>query len=244
MKEMAILLSNLSHELRTPLTSIKAYAEILLEEETKEKNKEFLQIVSDEANRLNSLIENFISFAKMELKGFNLKKEAVVVSRLMNEIIPSCRNKACLIPTKIEKMAQGKDILISCEMPDNDLTIFVDYSRIKEAIEHICENAIKFTPKNGKIMISVKTNPENEVTSLAVVEIRIQDTGIGIDPVNHERIFEPFYQVDSSFTRSADGMGMGLSLVKGIIEGHGGEIFVESCLAKGSTFVITLPVQA
>ncbi|MFH1097524.1 MAG: ATP-binding protein [Candidatus Desantisbacteria bacterium] len=238
----ATLLSNLSHELRTPLTSIKAYTEILLEEETKEKNKEFLQIVYDESNRLNDLIDNFINFAKMELKTLNLKKESIVVSRLIDELIPSCSGKTGLSPTKIEKLAHEKNILLSCEIPDNDLTIFIDYTRVKEAIEHILSNAIKFTHKNGKIMVFVKKCPKNEVTPLAVVEIRIQDTGIGIDPANHMRIFEPFYQVDSSSTRSADGIGMGLALARGIIEGHGGEIFVESRLDKGSTFVIILPV--
>lgn len=231
----ATLLSNLSHELRTPLTSIKAYTEILLEEETREKNKEFLQIVSDEADKLNDLIDNFINFAKMELKTLTLKKESIVISRLMDELIPSCRDKACLIHSKIEKLAQEKNILLSCEMPDNDLTVFIDYFQVKEAVKHICENAIRFTHQNGKIIISAKKYSGN-------VELRISDTGIGIDPANHQKIFEPFYQVDSSATRIADGMGMGLALAKGIIEGHGGEIFVESHLGKGSTFVITLPV--
>jgi len=244
------LLSNLSHELRTPLTSIKAYTEILLEEETKEKSKEFLQIVSDEADRLNSLIDNFISFAKMEFKTLNLRKETVNVSRLIDKLIPSCSDKglsqnkaATECNSYIEKLAKEKDILLSCEIPDNDLTVFIDYHQVKKAIEHICENAIKFTHQNGKIMVSAKKHFENGAAPLPVVEIRVTDTGIGIDPANHTRIFEPFYQVDSSATRSADGMGMGLALARGIIEGHGGEIFVESRLDKGSTFVITLPAE-
>ncbi|MBU1752634.1 HAMP domain-containing histidine kinase, partial [bacterium] len=218
-----------------------AYTEILLEEEVKEKNRDFLQIIYEESNRLNSLIEKLISFAKMDLKNFNLKKESVGVLRLLEglvntEIQGHKDTEQGQDMTEIERLAQKKNILLSCEVADKEMAIFGDYRQLKKVIEDILENAIKFTPNDGRIMVSIKSEP-------GIVEIRVTDTGIGIDPVNHSKIFEPFYQVDSSTTRSTGGLGMGLAVAKDLIEAHGGDISVESHLGKGSTFIITLPVQ-
>ncbi|MDI6781821.1 MAG: ATP-binding protein [bacterium] len=235
----ATLLSIFSHELRTPLTSIKAYTEILMDEVVKERNKEFLQVISDETDRLDMLIESFICFSKMELKNFNLKKESINISRLMDGLINAeelRRDKAGVFFDRIKKLAKQKNILLYCETTAEEITVFGDYSQIKKAIECILDNAIKFTPEDGRVTVSVKPGVE-------CVDIRVSDTGIGIDPANHMRIFEPFYQVDPSTTRNTGGVGMGLTVAKGIIEAHGGEISVESRLEKGSTFIVTIPVE-
>ena len=233
------LLSIFSHELRTPLTSIKAYTEILLDEADKKRDKEFLNVICDEADKLDMLIKNFIDFSKIELKNFTLKKESINVSRLLDGLIDieePRQDKAGMFFDRIKKLAKERNILLSCEAVDKEMTILGDYSQIKKAVECILDNAIKFTPEHGRVTLSVKPGIE-------CVEIRVTDSGIGIDSANHTKIFEPFYQVDSSNTRSTGGMGMGLSIAKGIIEAHGGEISVESCLGKGSAFVITLPVE-
>lgn len=233
------LLSIFSHELRTPLTSIKAYTEILMDEAIKERDKEFLQVISEEADRLDVLIESFISFAKIELKNFYLKKELIGVLRLMDGLINAeaqSMDKKEVFFAKVKRLAEKKNILISCEIANKGITVFGDCSQLKKAIEGILDNAVKFTPEHGKIAISVKQKNES-------VEIRISDTGIGIDPINHKKIFEPFYQANPSTTRNVGGVGMGLTVAKGIIEAHGGEISVESCLGKGSTFVITMFAQ-
>jgi signal transduction histidine kinase len=233
----ATLLSIFSHELRTPLTSIKAYTEILIDEVTQEKDKEFLQVISNEADRLDVLIENFIDFAKIELKSFSLKKKSINVLRLLDELMNiEEQAKTGMFFDKIKNWAKAKNILLSCEVADKEITVFGDHSQLKKAIGYIIGNAVKFTPEDGKIVVSVKPG-------LKDVEIRVSDTGIGISSANYEKIFEPFYQIDPSTTRSIGGVGMGLAVAKGIIEAHGGEIYVESCLGKGSTFIITIPVQ-
>ncbi len=235
----ATLLSIFSHELRTPLTSIKAYTEILIDEVSKERDKDFLQVIADEADRLDMLIESFIGFAKIELKNFNLKKESISISRLIDGLINAeelRRDKTGVFFDRIKKLAQKKNIFLFCETSAEEITVFGDPSQLKKAIEYMLDNAIKFTPENGKITISVKQGVDD-------IEIRVSDTGIGIDPANHTRIFEPFYQVDPSATRSTGGVGMGLAVAKGIIEAHGGEISVESRLDEGSTFVVKIPVE-
>jgi two-component system phosphate regulon sensor histidine kinase PhoR len=232
----ANLLSILSHELKTPLTSIKAYSEILLDEKPEEIKKEFLQIIHDEAGKLSSMMENFINFSKIELNVLNLKKSFVDISKIIERILPSSDS---IPPTHpIIKLANDKNVSISCEIKDDIPPLFVDYHKIKEAIGYILENAVKFSHKNGKVKIKVEKSQDDEIPT---VKIEISDTGIGIDPMSLERIFEPFYQVDISSTRTAGGIGMGLTLAKGIIESHGGEITVESQVNEGSTFTISLP---
>ncbi len=229
----ANFLSLVTHELRTPLTSIKAYAETLLDGVSNpEEEKEFLEVIDAESDILTREINEMLMFTELDVKRIPLKKRMINLSQLVAELIDSTKS---VKETMLEKMADEKKIKVSIDI-EQDLPNFrADYTKIKTAIEQLIENAIKFTKPGGKVTVSAERIDDK-------IKIWVTDTGIGIPKDKISSVFTQFYQIEEPMTKETKGIGLGLSLVKHIIETHGGDIGVESELGKGSSFFFTLPI--
>lgn len=221
------LVANVSHELRTPLTSIKAYAETLMDiagTDEVDTQKEFLNIICQESDRLTSLISNLLDLSRLESGDFKLNKTPANII----EIVKKC---AMLL----KEHAAQKNVSIVLELPAQAQSINIDISKFEQVLINLISNSIKYNkPEDGKVFVTLKDTQNN-------FEITIKDTGIGIPEEALDKIFEKFYRVDTSLTYQVSGTGLGLAIVKHIIDLHGGKIFVESVLNEGSKFTVTLP---
>ncbi|MBI4651072.1 AAA family ATPase [Candidatus Desantisbacteria bacterium] len=222
-------LSNISHELNTPLTVIKGYIDLILSNTSGHLDvvvENQLKITQKKTEHIKSLIENLINYAKIVSKGEKLKLVSFNINELIKEIAVSLKLK-----TEVKK------IIIALELPDEPIIINADNKKIARVIINLLENAIKFTDINGKIKIKLMKIKND------FIQIDITDTGIGIAPEEHEKIFEKFYQVDNSIIRKYSGMGIGLSISKLYIELHEGKIWVKSKIGEGSTFSFIIPIK-
>jgi PAS domain S-box-containing protein len=224
-------LSKISHDLRTPLTPIYDHLSLLLSGKLGEisaKQKEALTAISKQSEHLQDLIDTVIDLSHTEAgKPLELEKEPIFVEQLIKE---------CLEAETPQFAA--KNISLETNYQNAPLALTGDRKKLQRAIKNILDNALKFTPAGGKVTII--TERENQG-----VKVTVADTGIGIEAKHLEKIFERFYQVDSSYTRASRGIGMGLAIAKDIIEAHGGKIWAESQgLGKGSRFIFTLPVSS
>jgi two-component system, OmpR family, phosphate regulon sensor histidine kinase PhoR len=214
---------NVSHELRTPLTAIKGFVETLQEEPASEDQQRYLAIISRHTDRL-----------------INIVKDIMVLSSLEHEQEPECEEvnvKGIVEQVKkiyIDRLRE-KNLSLSIEAENGRLNARVDPFKIEQVFINLIDNAIKYTEAGG---ITVQLERAAEA-----LLIRVSDTGIGIAPAHLPKLFERFYVVDKSRSRSVGGTGLGLSIVKHIVLLHGGTISVDSTPGKGSTFTITLPEQ-
>ena len=213
-------LSNISHELRTPLTSVLGYTELMLDEKLTEKQMHMTEIVFRNSKRLSRLIKSLLDSQLIESRDLHLAGEMVVI----NEIIAA-------VAEDMKNMASVKNIHIKINIPET-LVVVGDIERLTQVFSNLLDNAIKFTIAGE---INIRGEMENQK-----VHIQISDTGIGIPKDRLEKIFDRFYQVDSSNARKYGGTGLGLWISKNIIEAHGGRIWAESN-NSGSTFHILLP---
>ena len=222
------LISNVSHELRTPLAHIKGYVELLEEEElgdlTLEQGKA-MSVISRATVRLGHLIEDLIAFSTASREGIELKLEAISIAEMAREIIDRSKAKATQEGVKL-RLSVGKGIS----------PVRADSEKLNWVIYQLLDNAIKFTPEGGRIKLWAE-----QVNGF--VTIAVTDTGIGIPTDKLVEVFEPFHQLDGSPTRRYAGTGLGLALVKQIVEAHGSKIIAESMESKGSTFRFELPVR-
>lgn len=219
-------ISSVSHELRTPLTSIKGYASILLSGNLgvlPEQARERLEKVNRHSDELVHFINDLLDISRIESGRVAMKMETRELSKITDKVVDllsvQLKEKGIELHTDIEKGADE---------------VTVDVQQIERVFINIISNAIKFTPPKGKITIHSKNIDKT-------VQVDITDTGCGIPNEAKEAIFEEFYRVDNPINQQAKGTGLGLALVKTIIESHGGKIWVESQLDKGSTFSFTLP---
>lgn len=219
-------LSNVSHELKTPLSTINGYIEML---ETGSLGRleapqiSALKVMSRNAKRLASLINEMLEFSRMEIRGIQVVRRLFDPGKLVRESIAS-----------IQPQALAKDISIGIFVPDHFPPVWADRDKIGQVLGILLSNAVKFSHEGGMIQVQVV---ERAHCTLAV---SISDTGIGIDPAFHARIFDKFFQVDSSMTRRYEGTGIGLSIAKSIVEAHHGAIELTSEPGKGSTFTVVL----
>ncbi|MCX6150871.1 MAG: PAS domain-containing sensor histidine kinase [Ignavibacteriales bacterium] len=217
-------ISNISHELRTPLSSIVGFSETISADPDlpKEMVMEFNDIILSEGKRLARLINDFLDFAKIEAGKMDLLKTKFNATELLTEIV-----------TKAKAAADEKGIIFTTDIPDKDIYLFGDKERIGQVYYHLISNALKFTDRDGRVsVIGQEFNKE--------FEIIITDTGIGILEKDLERIFQKFFKVENPGTLST-GTGIGLGLVKQIIDLHKGLITVLSEVTKGTTFIVKLP---
>lgn len=216
---------NVSHELRTPLTFVKGYVEYLLEGYSGQLNdgqRQALEIVLDRSNAIIRLVNDIVSLKQAEL-------QKIAVQPVALELIAV----ACVEGSRIA--AQQAGIQIVLDIPPDLPEVCGDSKRLGQVFDNLLGNAIKFSPDGGRIRVSLRRLN-------ASVQVAISDTGIGIPADRLEQIWKRFYQVDGASTRRYPGAGLGLPIVKRIIDAHEGKIWVESELNKGSTFTFMLPV--
>jgi signal transduction histidine kinase len=219
------LVANISHELRTPLTHIKGYLELLISEglgPLTQDQEQALDVMESSTDRLERLIEDLLLFSMAEKDQIILHNRPFNLYTLCGELVHRAGDSA-----------SQRNIKLGFEVPAEAILIDGDEEKIAWAITQLLDNAIKFTPPGGKAEIKIEV--EGKFARLAVV-----DTGIGIPPEKFSEIFESFYQLDGSSTRRYSGTGLGLSLVKKIIEAHGSVIHVTSDVGHGSTFTFLL----
>jgi signal transduction histidine kinase len=218
--------SAVSHELRTPLTSIKGYASILITGkmgDLPKAVKERLEKINKHSDSLVELINSLLDISRIESGKFQMKFESENIKDIIETV-------ADLLSPQLKE----KQIQLTLDLPTEIPNVFIDHSQIERVFINLIGNAIKFTPQKGRIIIRTKDLDEQ-------IQIDVEDTGIGISEEDKKKIFDEFYRIDNSITQSLKGSGLGLTLVKYIIEAHKGKIWVKSQLNKGSCFSFTLP---
>lgn len=218
------LVQNVSHELRTPLTFVKGYVDLLMDGEMgllNEEQQSALTIVSDKTTDITRIIDDIITLQK--INSGNLKLEKTAMRDYLETAVAAH-----------QMITNQKGVHIDFVLPDEAGMVIIDRGRINQVLDNLIGNAMKFSPDGGTIKISMKEEDE-------FVTIAVADQGIGISPEKHRRIFERFYQIDGSASRRFGGTGIGLAIVKRIIDAHHGKIWVESEIEKGSAFTFQIP---
>ena len=213
-----------SHELRTPLTVMRGELELALR--SKQPNEGYRQILSstlDEILRMSSIIENLLLLAKGDIGKSTITFEQVALAPIIRELHEDG-----------EMLAERKHIQMNLETVE-DLSVSGDTVRLRQLVLNLLDNAIKYTPEYGTVALSL-------VRENGSAKIVVQDNGIGIPPEDQPKIFDRFYRVDKGRSRELGGTGLGLSIAQWITETHGGKIFVQSEVNKGSTFSVLLPL--
>ncbi|MEZ0395459.1 MAG: ATP-binding protein [Anaerolineales bacterium] len=220
--------ANISHELRTPLTHIKGYIELLVTESLgplTPEQKNALQVSQRAAGRLESLIDNLIVFSLAARGEMSLKLGPVDLNKVAGEVISYSRSKAT-----------DRNVTLTVNIPPDLPPVQADEQKISWVILQLVDNAIKFTPAGGRVTLSMYP----ETSELVIVSVA--DTGIGIPENRRDEIFEPFHQLDGSSTRRYGGTGLGLALVREILDAHGSLIEFDSVEGQGTTFRFPLLV--
>jgi PAS domain S-box-containing protein len=210
-------ISTVNHELRTPLTSLRGFTELLLKKKiTPEKQQHYLTIIFNETQRLTNLINDFLDIQRIESGSQTYYFEPIDISPLLHEVIflfaPNHRQHE-----------------FDVDVPDSLPLVWADADRIRQVLFNLVSNAVKYSPDPGKIQVSVG---EQETT----IKVSVADQGIGIPSAAMSKLFTKFYRADNAATRKIGGTGLGLSLVKAIVEAHHGTIEVDSEPGRGSTF--------
>ncbi len=222
----ANFVSNISHELRTPLTHVKGYLELMVTESLgaiSEDQRHALQVSQRSTAKLEEIIEDLIMFSLASRGELSMKLQNIDMRRLVNTVINSAANKSITRGVKLKAL-----------LAENLPMVQADPQKIGWVLNQLIDNGIKFTAPGGSVEVKIKIEAEN------LVMISVADTGIGIAPERLQEIFEPFHQLNGSSTRSAGGTGLGLSLVRQIIEAHGSMLEVSSTQEKGSIFKFPL----
>ncbi|WHY57612.1 HAMP domain-containing sensor histidine kinase [Peribacillus simplex] len=220
-KERNEFLASISHELRTPLTYIKGYADVARRKDLDESERSrYLEIIHDESERVNRLLDELFNMARMDLNTFTISKETVQLSSFLRNI-----------HEKVLPAFTNERIQLNLECKD-DLFIDIDPSRFEQVILNLLDNALKYS--NEYTVTTIKATE-----CLGRISISIIDQGIGIPPEDFPHIFDRLYRVEKSRARDTGGFGLGLSIVKQLVEIQGGTISVKSNLKQGTCFAIT-----
>ncbi|MGL6107365.1 ABC transporter substrate binding protein [Romboutsia sp.] len=224
-------ISTISHELRTPVAIIMSCNQLLelnlskLGDEVKNKNDKSISIIKQNCYRMIKIVNNIIDVAKFDSEIAKLKLKNIEIISLLEDIALS------VVP-----YAKCKNIELIFDTQKEELITSVDPDMIERIVLNLLSNAIKFTNENGKILMSVYCNQDKLIFT-------VKDNGIGIAKENIEKIFEKFVQLEDTISRTTEGSGIGLSLVKSLVELHDGEIFVISKLSEGTSFSVELPIK-
>jgi two-component system, NarL family, sensor histidine kinase BarA len=240
-------LATMSHELRTPLTSIIGYSEMLAEGiagQLAPEQQDYIKTIHSKGEQLLRLIMGLLDLSKLESGTMSLRQAPTQIGPILEEVI-----------TTLAPVARKKDVELVLETDRVPCELAADAERLRQVFVNLVDNAVKFTPKGGRVSVEARVT---DVTSgagsdedshgailfaplLKQVEVRVKDTGIGIPSSERTRVFDAFYQVDSSSTREYGGTGLGLSIVKRIVDAHGGSVHVDGNPPRGTMFVVTLP---
>jgi PAS domain S-box-containing protein len=222
--------SNVSHELRTPMTSIKGYVDLLLlgaAEPLGPRQQRYLEVVKNNAQRLQILVNDLLNISRLEMGEIKLDLRPLSLQLLIRQVVDGHLNG------RIQH--EHKQLSVSTNLPESLPAVYADAQRVVQILTNLLDNAFNYTLPGGHIGVSAAVKND-------FVFIRISDTGIGIAPANQAHIFERFYRADDNLVRSIPGTGLGLTIVKSLVEMHGGALQVESKPGKGSAFTFALPV--
>jgi signal transduction histidine kinase len=218
------IVQNVSHELRTPLTFVKSYVKLLMDEDTgplSAEQKEYLEIVAQKTNVVTQLVNNIMVMQQTE--QVLVRREPISLPELARQAIQDHQAKA-----------EETRLTLVENLPDGLPLVVGDRDQLRQVFDNLLGNAIKFSPRDGQIVVSVE-----DIGTM--MQVSVSDQGIGIPHDQQERIFDRFYQIDGSARRRFGGAGLGLAIVKRILEAHEGKVWVESEPGKGSTFYVTIP---
>jgi PAS domain S-box-containing protein len=221
--------SNVSHELRTPLTSIKGSVDNMLDGLTgslNEKQVRYLSRIKSNTDRLSRLINDLLDLSRIEAGRVEVRPTTLPLAALAEEVAEH-----------LKALAAEKLIRIEVPSADPSVTVWADRDKVTQVLMNLIGNAVKFTPQGGKITVAVEKNGND------YIQISVADTGPGILPEERNRIFSKFYQVANIEKQKPKGSGLGLAISKALVEMHGGKIWMESEIGRGSTFYFTLPAQ-
>lgn len=218
--------SNVSHELKTPLTTIQAYTETLLSGalEDAQHNRQFVERIEEQAERLHHLILDMLSLARIEAAEEAYELMPVSLEKTVQTCLDDHRSAA-----------EGKNISLEFEPPPREVLAWADEEGLLTVLNNLVDNAVKYTPANGRVVVRWRMEARRAV-------IEVQDTGIGIPKLHQARVFERFYRVDKARSREVGGTGLGLSIVKHWVQVFGGSVEVASDTGRGSKFTLRLPL--
>ncbi len=213
-----------AHELRSPLAAIITYGTLVQENTDADENtRTYTSAILQAASQLHLLLNDMLNLHEIDAGATELRPEPTPLPEAINQVLPP-----------LARMLQAKRQTLSAELPDGLPPVFADPRKLQIILLNLLSNAIKFTPEGGRITIQATPEGEDMVIS-------VHDTGIGIPESEQDRVFERFYQVADSLRREQGGLGLGLSIAKGMVEVHGGRMWVESRVGIGSAFYFTLP---
>jgi signal transduction histidine kinase len=225
----SLFVSIAAHELRTPLTSAVGYVEILLEEDPDsltERQREFLEIVQSSHQRLLKITRDLLDITRIEAGRVDLVLQPAALSGLVEAVAAEFRPQL-----------QAKDQRLAlCVAPDLSPAL-CDEARTAQVIGNLLSNASKYTPEGGLITITAATVAED-----GFLQVSVSDTGVGISTEDQAKLFNRFFRAKSASLTEASGAGLGLHITRALVELHGGRIWLESELGKGSTFHVTFPI--
>jgi signal transduction histidine kinase len=249
-------LATVSHELRSPLASIKGYAATLLRHErriSREECHEFLLAIKEASDRLAGVIDRLLEMSQLETGDIPIELTTVNLASLVREAITALEQRL-LAPEHADRSCPlTLRLLDGRGMPTGEEpVIWADRHRLREVLDNLLENAIHYSPEGGAIQITLRPifTPGHAVMPRApqevqpMVEICVHDHGIGIPPAHKGRVFDRFHRIDTRLSREAGGLGLGLAISKRIVELHGGTIWAQSEVGKGTTFHVWLPIEA
>ncbi len=218
--------ATVSHDLKTPLTAIRGFADLVaISGSLSEQQKEFIGRIKEVTQEMAALIGDLLDLGKIEA-GVEMEQIPCDLKALAAEVLHD-----------LEFRALEKKIALEMQAPEKVPPVIGDPGRLKQVLMNLIGNAIKYTPEGGHVWIRISSEDGRLLTS-------VQDTGIGISPHDQKQIFHKFYRVRTEETAHVEGTGLGLSIARSIVERHGGRIWVESELGKGSTFFFTLPLAS
>jgi two-component system, NarL family, sensor histidine kinase BarA len=230
-------LATMSHELRTPLTSVIGYAEMMAEglagPITGEQH-DYLVTILSKADQLLGMITAVLDVASLDSAPLALERSALSLAEVV----------AAEVATYVPQAAK-RGISIQVDYR-GECTVLADKKKMRQIVSSLVSNAVKFTSDHGAVSVAVQPGPlsPHEEASGSAIQLVVTDSGIGISRDQVAKIFEPFFQVDSSSTRAFGGTGLGLTLAKAYVEAHGGRIWVDTSPGQGSTFVASFPLHA
>ncbi|GBE17949.1 alkaline phosphatase synthesis sensor protein PhoR [archaeon BMS3Abin16] len=219
------IISNVGHELRTPITIMASALELLGEEEDEETRTELLNLSLKALYRQNMIVEDLLAAVDIRKKEVKLNLEPV-------DLVPAIT----LVKAELKPVANRKGVKLTARFEEGLPSVGLDFTHLLHILRNLIHNAIKFSKEGGEVIIEAKTLDD-------ALEVCVKDEGIGLSEEMIGHIFEPLYQGDPTSTRSYEGTGMGLAIVKGLVEAHGGRITVESRAGEGSKFCFTIPIK-
>ena len=224
-KEQQQFIADVSHELRTPLTVMRGSLEVALEEDrSAEEYREAMGNALLEVRHLTRLSQNLLFLARGQAGRVTLSFANVDLVKFISEVTRD------LLPAMTDR-----DLELSVDLPEGPIRSFIDSDRMQQVLHNLLENAIRYTEAGGKVRVSLTSSPGE-------ARIEVSDTGIGIPEANLPHVFERFFRSDRARRAHPGGSGLGLSIVRWIVEAHKGTVSVSSAVGKGTTFTVVLPL--